>query len=568
MHNPVRATFFFIFIVLIAFRLLTINWAAPNVLSWDSFGYYLYLPGQFIYHDLDKLAWVQPIVDSYHPTPHIYQTIALPNGNFAMKYLMGLSILYAPFFALGHVAAGLTGFPQDGFSVPYQLAICLASLLYALLGLWLLGRVLRRYFSEKTTAITLILLALASNYLEYTAVEVGQTHGYLFTVYALQLLLTLRWHERPKLHLAFLMGLVLGLATITRPTEAIMLFIPLFWQAKGFDKWRFVKQNPSHLLAAAGGAFLGVLPQLLYWKSVTGDWVFDVGSKWFFLNPWWRVLFGFEKGWFIYTPITIFMVAGLFLMKNRPFQKAVIVFFILNTWIIISWSDWRYGGTYSSRALLQGCAVLALPLAVLVEKTARSRWKIPAAALGVFLIFLNLFQLWQFQSGILHYNDMNLPYYRAIFLDPKPTPLDMSLLDTREILRDEAGFTKKTVCNTGDSTFVISSKTNAEVIVWDAALKDLPPGQERWLHVSAEVKSAWGAFGATLVTEFQPTNGETKSTANRLENGISKKGQWNRIEYYFKIPDEAKNGNIRIFARATGEQEIELRQVKADWLGS
>jgi hypothetical protein len=260
------------------------------------------------------------------------------------------------------------------------------------------------------------------------------------------------------------------------------------------------------------------------------------------------------------------MVAGLFLMKNRPFQKAVIAFFILNTWIIISWSDWRYGGTYSSRALLQGCAVLALPLAVLVEKTARSRWKTPAAALGIFLVFLNLFQLWQFQSGVLHYNDMNLPYYRAIFLDPKPTPLDMSLLDTREILRNEAGFDKKNVFSMGDSSFVISAKTNAEVLIGRADLQDLPPGKERWLHVSAEVRSAWGAFGAQLVTEFQPVHGEAKSTACRLENGICKKGEWNRIEYYFKLPDEAGDGHIRIFTKATGEQEIELRRVKADWL--
>jgi len=63
-----------------------------------------------------------------------------------------------------------------------------------------------------------------------------------------------------------------------------------------------------------------------------------------FLNPWFRVLFGPEKGWFLYTPISIMMLAGLFLIKKYPFQKSVITFCLLNIWIIIAWSDWRYWG--------------------------------------------------------------------------------------------------------------------------------------------------------------------------------------------------------------------------------
>ncbi|MEZ4959489.1 MAG: glycosyltransferase family 39 protein [Saprospiraceae bacterium] len=566
MKKPLRYTLVCIFGALAAIRLLTLDWAAPNVLTWDSFGYYLYLPGHFIYHDLCQLDWLPHIVETYRPTPHLYQTMTLPNGCFAMKYLMGLSILYLPFFGLGHLAAGISGYPQDGFSVPYQLSVCLGSMVYACAGLWLVGKVLRRYFPAAIAAIALVLLALATNFPEYTAIEAGQTHGYLFAVYALQLWLTVRWHERPTLPLAFFIGLVVGLASITRPTEGIMLFIPLLWQAQGFDKWKFLKENPSHLLASAGGAVLGVLPQLIYWKSVTGQWVFDVGSKWFFLNPWWRVLFGWEKGWFIYTPITIFMVAGLFWMKGRPFRQAVLTFFILNTWIIISWSDWRYGGSYSTRALLQGCAVMALPLAVLVEKAALSWWKIPAALLGAFLIYLNLFQIWQYQSTVLHYDHMNFAYYRAIFLDPDPTPLDMSLLDTREILRDTTGFSKVTVCNTGDSMFSISSPSNPEALLCNMDLKDMPPGKEQWLLISAEVKSEWGAFGAQLATTLYRENASPKETACRLENGICKKGQWNRIEYYFKIPSGSSAGQISISARAEGGQEVFLKNVSAVFL--
>jgi hypothetical protein len=566
MKNPIRVALFIIFVALTAIRLLTLKLPEPNVVSWDGLGYYLYLPGGFIYDDLGKLEWLPHILETYHPTPHLYQVVQLDNGNFAMKYLMGLSIFYGPFFGLGHLAAGVLDYPQDGFSLPYQLSICLASLLYAFAGIWILANVLRRYFTEPVVAVTLLLLALATNYPEYTAVQAGQTHGYLFTAYALMLWLTIRWHEKPTLPTAFSIGLLVGLAAITRPTDGVMLFIPLLWQSSGFDKWKFVRQHLSHLWVAGGGMFFGVLPQLIYWKAITGDWVFDVGSKWFFLNPWWRVLFGWEKGWFIYTPITIFMVVGLFFMKNRPFKQAVTVFFILNTWIIIAWSDWRYGGSYSSRALLQGCAVLSLPLAVVVEKIIKTNWKMPAVGLGLFLVFLNLFQIWQYQRSIIHYGENNFDYYRAIFLDPSPTPLDMSLLDTKEILRSESGYTKETLFQSGDSMSVLAAKQRPEIVFWEKDLAQIPTGSERWLHISTEVKSAWGAFGAHLDTELILNGQAVKSTACRLENGICKKGEWNKIEYYFKIPIEHRQGTAHLVAKTDGGQEVFLKNVRIEFL--
>jgi hypothetical protein len=37
--------------------------------------------------------------------------------------------------------------------------------------------------------------------------------------------------------------------------------------------------------------------------------------------PHFRVLFGGEKGWFIYTPITILFIVGLFLMRAGLGEK-------------------------------------------------------------------------------------------------------------------------------------------------------------------------------------------------------------------------------------------------------
>ncbi|MFN6014299.1 MAG: hypothetical protein ACK47F_06395, partial [Flavobacteriales bacterium] len=187
--------------------------------------------------------------------------------------------------------------------------------------------------------------------------------------------------------------------------ELIIIFIPLLWKFEptvfSGTKWQFLKANKSQLVAVIAGGIIGILPQLLYWKYTTGSFIFDVGSKWYFLNPWWRVLFGPEKGWFLYTPIAILMVAGFFLMKGRPFKRSVLTFCLLNIWIIISWSDWKYGASYSTRALSHSYPVFALSLACIVQYiwNVRIKWFLPV--LGILLIWLNFTQLKTYNSGIL-----------------------------------------------------------------------------------------------------------------------------------------------------------------------
>ena len=410
-----------------------------NATSWDALGYYIYLPGFIIYEDVKKLDWFDDIDSIYNVSGgQFYQAVELDDGDHVFKYLGGVAILELPFFLIGHVVALATDYPADGFSAPYQYAIIWGAVLWFLFGLWVLKWALRRYFTDGITALTMLLVVGASNLIQYVSVDGAMSHSFIFPLYALLLYFTIKWHEKPKRAYLFFIGLVIGIATISRPTELIMIFIPLLWgineKANFVEKWKVVLTNKIHLVHGALGGFLGVLPQLLYWKHAAGTWVFDVGSKWFFLNPWWRVLFGFEKGWFIYTPITIFFAIGLFLMKGKPFRKALLTFCLLNIWIIISWSDWRYGASYSARALTQSYPIFALALAAVLERIFVQKWRLPILLVSGYFIVVNLFQIWQYNALILHYNDMNFNYYKAIYLDPSPYPLDYSLLDTDEVM--------------------------------------------------------------------------------------------------------------------------------------
>jgi hypothetical protein len=393
-------------------------------ITYDAFGYYMYLPSAIIYGDMRAIEWIEPMHQQYGVKggDWLYQTIGQPDGRHTFKYFSGVALMQLPFFLMAHALAPLSGYPPDGFSLPYQWGIIASSFFYAFLGLWLLRRLLRYYFSDVLTALVLLLITLASNWVQYLSVDGAQSHIYIFPLYALILLLSKKWHESPTGKLAFAIGWVIGMATISRPTEAVMLFIPLLWGTQTPEaaraKWAMVRANIYQVGIAVIGGITGILPQLLYWKYSTGSFIYNTGSKWYFLNPWFRVLFGFEKGWFIYTPVTFFFVLGFWFMRNRPFQRSVLVFCLLNLWIIMAWSDWRYGGSYAARALVQSYPVFALAFACFIEKIWVSRWKPLVLIVSSYLLLVNLLQIYQYNEGIIRYDENTFEHYKSIYLNP------------------------------------------------------------------------------------------------------------------------------------------------------
>ena len=258
------------------------------------------------------------------------------------------------------------------------------------------------FFSDTITGFVLLALFLTTNLPQYISIDGAMSHSFIFPLYCFVLWLTYRWHQKPSALLAICIGLTCGLATISRPTEIIMIFIPILWgNATKLDaqqKWQLVKQNRMHLYWALMGGCIGILPQLFYWKYATGSFVYDVGSKWYFLNPWFRILVGFYSGWFVYTPITILFIVGFWFMKDQPFKKAVITFCLLNMYIVMAWSDWKYGVSYAGRALMQGMPVYAFALASFVKKYYPTRKLI--FIIGVLILAsINFYQIQVYNKG-------------------------------------------------------------------------------------------------------------------------------------------------------------------------
>ena len=427
----------FIVIIILSFTLVYSRFLLPrwethdflSILSWDVFGYYLYLPAYFIHHDpgLNNFAWVKEILATYHPTIGFYQAYLGPTGDYVMKYPVGMAILYLPFFFIGHLFAVMLGFSPNGFTQPYQVSIAMGGLVYSIIGILILRKVLLKFFNDSISAIILVLIVLGTNYFELTAYDGAMPHNYLFTLYSLILWLTIKWHENPKWKFAIFLGLTIGITILVRFTDAICFLIPLFWgihDKESFKaKWNLLCEKYKQLIICIVCVVLVLFIQMLYWKIHAGSFIYysyESGEKLNFIAPYLlHVLFSFKKGWLVYTPMAIFMITGFYFTwkRNRSLFFVLFLFFVVNLLIIASWPTWWYGGSLGQRTFMESYAFMALPFGYFILWLGQRKLYVKILLAGVFLFFLtlNLFQTWQYMNFIIDPSMMNRAYYRVIF---------------------------------------------------------------------------------------------------------------------------------------------------------
>ncbi len=438
-------------IAIAAMMVLVVVWTClkpdpwKHTISWDAFGYYLYLPANFLHHDMamNDMSWFDEVFRTYAPSGTVYQINYMGDGGHAIKYPMGLAVLWSPFFGLGHLMARLLGQPQDGFSMPYQSAMVFATWCYLLLGLHWMRKVLLAFFSDGIVAVTICLLVAGTNLLDQAVFHMLMPHLFLFTMFAGIIRYTIRWNGTRQWQDAAMVALLIGLSILIRPTALVCVLIPLLWGRIDSHPriGGLLRSRKSHLLLAGNIIGLICLPQLLYWKEVTGSYFYmsytNAGEGFEFLHPWVReVLFSFRKGWFVYTPIMVGSIIGVvFLWKHAPRALvAVCAYFIVNLYVVSSWSCWWYADSFGQRALVESYAVMALPLGAFVSWFIERGRSVRIAAIsgGIALVVLNLFQAWQCSEGILHSSRMTKHAYALVFgKTEKPEGLEDALLVQR-----------------------------------------------------------------------------------------------------------------------------------------
>jgi len=407
------------------------RWNKLQIIEWDVIDYYAYLPATFIYKDL-KLTYFDTI-----PEIAKYAWYATDNkDNRYLKMSMGVAVMNVPSFLITHTYQKLTGGIANGYSIPYQRALSLNALIFLTLGLFFLSKFLSQFYKPLVVSLCLIIIVFGTNMLYYATNEPALTHIYSFSLSAIWLWLVSKWFANPKLKTAFLIGLILGLICLLRPTNIVISLVLIFYGVNSLNgiKNNFVLffKNYSHLIGALFMFFLAWIPQILYWKIATGHFFFYTYGQegFFFTKPEIiNVLFSFRKGWFVYTPLAMVAIAGIFYLKNQSaqFRWAIILYLIVHIYVVASWWCWWYGGCFGQRSMIESFALLSLPLAAVINKvTEKLSWvRISTCVLIAFFVFLNIVQTFQYRYTIIHWDGMNKEAYKHVFLKlKKPKDLD------------------------------------------------------------------------------------------------------------------------------------------------
>jgi hypothetical protein len=423
-NTSLRSSLSTLSILFVAFVCLVIDfslkhWEKQNrVIEHDVHSYYAYLPAKFIYDDLKIEKSDYRLDENYY----LFWPTYTQDGKAVIKTTMGLSFLYAPFFFAAHGYALITDYPENGISEPYKLLLLFSSIFYLIIGLDFLRKTLRILsFNESHIAIVLLLIGLGTNLLCYSSQSGTMSHTYSFCLISLFIFYSIKWHHQANNKNTIILGLLLGLISIIRPTNIIIvLFLALY----GVTNWaefkarlNFFRRECFLLNVIAFFAFLVWVPQLIYWKETTGAYFFNpfVDERFYFDRP--RILeglFSFRKGWLLYTPMMAFAVLGICLPYNeiKKIRAGVILFLLLNIYIIFSWWCWWYGGSFGQRSMIDSYALLALPLAFMVRFISEKPFlKIPFYILAAFFIWLNIFQTYQYENLTLHWEGMTKELY-------------------------------------------------------------------------------------------------------------------------------------------------------------
>ncbi len=383
-----------------------------NFMDGDAKDYYSTLVSVFIHHDF------------FHQQGQDWFLLKT-SGGIVNVHPIGVSILLLPFFILGYCAAMLFSFPIDGISFPFQLSASAGALFYAIVGLIYLKKLFQLHqISDKVSALVIVFIFFGTNLLNYTLSEAVMSHVYSFCLISVFLYHSsafVLFEQNKSLLFSFL---ILGLILLVRPNNIFVVLSVFIW-FKSFNAFRIFFQNLlknkvfyfSLLLTAA----IVFIQSWVWWKQ-SGTFFHNTykadGFYWFHPQLL-KMLFGFDGGFFIYTPLCLLWLFGLVVVfKQNKFSFFAIAFMLLILFYFFS-SYWAY--TYFDglgiRVLVDYYSLFAFLGAKLFSHFIEEKLVFNSlVTASMILLTLNLIYCYQGNRNILLRAGMNFNKWKFVFL--------------------------------------------------------------------------------------------------------------------------------------------------------
>jgi len=578
----------------------------------DGKGYYAYLPAFFIYHDL-TYKFVESYEEKYYPPDRsVFKEFrSQSDGKTVNKCFPGLAILWLPFFLIAHLLSYFLGYPTDGYSLLYQYAISIAALFYLWLGCRFLLKLLTRSGATvRTAAFITFIIAMGTNIMYYAVVENSMTHVYSFSLITLFLYYVYRYfHNKKGKHFIF-SSLLFGLIILVRPTNGlILLLLPLMaWltnpgiknplstilQTLSHTHTSSIQhpassiQHPGSSIQHLASGFLVLiillsLP-LILWHSTTGHWlVYQYGGERFhFLHPhFFSLLFSYNRGWFVYTPVALVSVFGFHPLwkENKNVFFWTLAFFITFIYVASCWWMWYYASKCGQRIFIDLYAFVAILLFFLFRSLQNAK-SVRYLLTSILVLFsaLNIFQCYQHSCFIFPAADITREIYWDSFFRIHPTA--KVYLPKEAILERKSFFTDMekpegwenpwTIRShfgfSGKHCSLIAHKHPYSVGRYET-LAPLFTSPNRIIQVSAMVWSSGKASGSTLVVEVNSGDQKLSYNSFYLEKFVQA-DQWTRVEAAFYVPRDIPGNSIAkiYFFNNTGSVPLFIDDLTIDFI--
>jgi hypothetical protein len=386
----------------------------------DGFYYYSYLRSLAFDRDVDftndyKMLGLGDKAHLFNPTPTGYAQSA---------WTIGPAIVWAPFFAAAHpvakyLNAGGADVSTNGVSYPYRQAVCVAGLVYGLLGCWFTYRLTAMFFTRRKAAAATAFTVCGSFMLWYLVKEPSMTHAPSMAGVAGFTWLWLATLERRTLAQWALLGAIAGFITLIRWQNALFAIMPAYEAvARLVTAWRAGDRNRLQVTLACGFTFtacaaIAFIPQMLAWRAIYGSYlaVSPVGPQ----IRWWDphlmdVLWSSRNGLFSWSPVIYVAAIGLLIFAATRPQIGVPMLLSVGAMIYFNSSiqDWWGSSGFGGRRFDGTIPIFGLGMAMFVDRGAAFARRFPVAVVGAFgtlLVVWNIALMRVGQEGHIRFGE-------------------------------------------------------------------------------------------------------------------------------------------------------------------
>jgi hypothetical protein len=362
--------------------------------------------------------------------------------------------------------------------------------------------------------------------------------------------------------------LAFTLIFLIRPTNGmIILLLPFMAGNSSMFKDRLVQvfsDKKTLLWGVVLSLILLMVPIILWYLQTGKPLVYAYGEeKLNFFHPhMWNILFSFNRGWFIYTPVALISMIGLIrLFRTNRFRFYWLFTFILMFIYVSScWWVWYYASKCGQRVFVDILGIVALLILFLYQWVGKSGWSKLFTTLFVILMGLNLIQFYQHAKWIFPpYNITGEIYKDSFFSFSRKAKVyipgdGISAVKTlRNDMEKDMGNAWMNFATRNDTVFhegKWSSKVDHKIpysIGFEAKIDTLFTTQNRLIRISAWVFSPRETTEATLVTDYQDQGKSLSYNQFILEDYVPA-NKWTPVEVAFYVPRTMPvSGSVKIY---------------------